>query len=160
MICIRCGHVNEHGVNYCQNCNAPMARMDMPAEVSLPTVEERFNIIRKACEKASSGEWTVEALTCHVQEILNLLTQKFREIQDLVADTNYVNDSPEEVEVGFAGMELYEQGLLELLAYAEKQDPLHLQSGLEMVRRGNEHINNAMRINRENRNKAEWNVWL
>ena len=43
-------------------------------------------------------------------------------------------------------------------AFVENEDPALLEEGLELVRQGNERINEAMRINRENRSKLEESI--
>jgi len=42
-----------------------------------------------------------------------------------------------------------------MMLYLENQDPNHIDYGLELVHEGNEKINEAMKINRENRKKLE-----
>jgi len=42
-----------------------------------------------------------------------------------------------------------------MMHYLDDQNPEHIEYGLELVHQGNESINKAMRINRENRRKLE-----
>lgn len=160
MLCVKCGHNNDPGVNYCRSCHSLLPKIDFASEVTMQRIFDRVDKIKDACEKVSSGGMTIEEFFQFIQTTFTNLTQRAQEITEIVNESNYASVSPEEVELGFAGMELYEQGLLELMAYAEDQDSAHLQNGLEMLTQGNDNINEAMRINRDNRSQLEWDVWI
>lgn len=160
MLCVKCGQNNSPGMHHCQSCHALLPKIDFASEVTMQKIFDRVDKIKDACEKVSSGGMSVGDFFQFIQTTFANLTQKAQEISEIVNGDSYASISPEEVELGFAGMELYEQGLLELMAYAEDQDSAHLQNGLEILTQGNDSINEAMRINRENRSQLEWDVWI
>ena len=49
-------------------------------------------------------------------------------------------------------MQLWEGGLTEIYLYVEDDDISHIDNGFSMIQKGNELINRAMFLNREQRN--------
>lgn len=98
-----------------------------------------------------SGEWAPEDLKEFLVQIAGLLGEKAREVRELLEESGYQNESPEEVEQGLGGIEHYERGMQEMWRFFEDGDAGHLQQGLELIWEGNERINKAMIINRESR---------
>lgn len=153
MLCVQCGYENPVGSNYCEQCYALMPRMDLFQVLEPTIVSDRLRKIQNAVNKVEKNEMSIEDFAEFIVSTYETLIQKAVEIQELVETSNYFDISPEEVEVGYKGMGFYEQGLLEIYHYVEDYDPVHLSQGLEMVTQGNNSINEAMRINRENREK-------
>jgi hypothetical protein len=158
LICVKCGHQNAGGQNYCQHCNAilPKISQAVPEATAAPQkVNERYLQLKDAGDKVVSGAWTVEEYGVFLENISKILTQKEQEIREIEIPPEAVEDFREELEVGFAGIDLYNQGVSIMKLFLEDGEPSHIEEGLELIREGNEMINEAMRINRENRRKLE-----
>lgn len=120
-----------------------------------PKVNERYMQLKEAGEKVKSGEWSIEEYGSFLSEIHQILSQKEQEIREIEIPEEAVEEFSEELNVGFNGIELYNQGISNMMLYLEDENPDHIDYGLELVHEGNEKINEAMRINRENRRKLE-----
>ncbi|MBM3461350.1 MAG: zinc ribbon domain-containing protein [Armatimonadetes bacterium] len=159
MICVKCGQQNPGGYNYCQRCNAMLPKVAHAAEPSevaaQQKVNERYMQLKEAGDKVVSGEWTVEAYSSFLDGIARILAQKEQDIRDIEIPEEALEDFREELEVGFQGIEMYNQGIANMRLFLDDREPSHIQEGLELVREGNEMINEAMRINRDNRRKLE-----
>ncbi len=155
MICVRCGHQNPPGAKFCESCNAVLPKMAQEEITAPPKVNERYNQLKNAAEKVKSAEWTVEEYGSFLENISAILSQKEQEIREIEIPEEAIEDFREELEVCFAGIDLYNQGIAEMKLFLEDLNPEHLDYGLELVHQGNEKINEAMRINRENRRKLE-----
>jgi hypothetical protein len=157
MICVKCGHQNSELANFCEQCNAKLPRLVAePAEpAEQPPVQDRLRQLEEAARKVLSEEWSREQFAEYVENVLTVLQEKERAIREIEIPSEAMEDFREELEVGFVGISLYNQGLERMLGYVEDGDASHLDEGLDLVRQGNDHINEAMRINRENRRKLE-----
>ena len=155
MLCIKCGHINPPGSNYCQKCNAILPKMAQTEVAPPPKVNERYNQLRNAGDRVKSGEWTVDEYSDFLAGISNALAQKEMEIREIEIPEESYEDFREELEIGFSGIELYNQGISEMRLYIEDLDPARIDCGLELIADGNDRINEAMRINRENRREIE-----
>jgi len=158
LICIKCGGSNPDSVNYCESCGAALPKMPQSHVAPPQQVNERFNQLRDAGEKVINGEWTTEEFISFLNGISSVLAQKEHEIKEILESEipqEAYSDFEDELNVGFSGIDSYNQGIAEMLYYGEDQDPAHIDAGLNMIKDGNELINEAMRINRENRRKLE-----
>lgn len=159
MLCVKCGFSNAEGANYCTRCNAQLPRLVQAAapdtEAETPRINERLQQIESAVQKALSGEWEADRFGQFLDEMATVLAEKERDIREIPIPPEAEDDFRDELEVGYAGIEMYGHGVQRMFSFLEDFDPAHLDAGLELVRQGNEHINEAMRINRENRRKLE-----
>lgn len=155
MICIKCGYQNPQGINYCESCGALLPKMPDTEFHPPPKVNQRFSQLKEAGEKAKSGEMSVEDFAAYLENVTAVLAQKAQEIHEIEIPPEALDDFAEELEVGFAGIELYEKGIAEMKQFVEDQNAEHIDQGIELIRQGNDRINEAMRINRENRRKLE-----
>jgi len=151
VLCVNCGHENPKGSNYCENCWVQLPKLELFQVFQPNIISDRLRKIEGAVQKLQAGEMSVPDFSDFVRSTYESLVQKSLEIQELVDSSCYYEISPEEVEIGYEGMYNYEAGLQEMYQYAEDQDSIHLVQGMEMMIKGNECINEAMRINRENR---------
>jgi hypothetical protein len=155
---MKCGAGNPDSVNYCESCGAALPKMPQTSTAPPPQVNERYNQLREAGEKAVSGEWTSEEFITFLNGISSILAQKEREIKEILETEipqEAYSDFEDELNVGFSGIDYYNQGIAEMLCFGQDGDPVHIDAGLNMIKDGNELINEAMRINRENRRKLE-----
>ncbi|MFP4498380.1 MAG: hypothetical protein ACLFQV_09240 [Vulcanimicrobiota bacterium] len=115
----------------------------------------RYNQLREAVEKIKSGEWSIDEYADFIENIAEALAQKETEIRDIEIPEEAYDDFAEELEVGFNGIALYNEGVSHMMLYLEDENVEHLDYGLELAYQGNEQINEAMCINRRNRRKLE-----
>lgn len=156
MICTKCGQLNPAGANYCHGCSSVLPKVVLDAEaVTHEKVTERYQQLKEAGEKVLGGTWSVEEYATFLDDISNLLAQKEQEIRDIEIPADALEDFRQEIEIGFSGLELYTNGISTMRQFLTDGDEAHIQQGLELIRDGNEMINEAMRINRENRRKLE-----
>jgi hypothetical protein len=118
-------------------------------------VNERLIQLEDAARKTAEGEWSAEELGEFLDGIIRILNEREQQIREIEIPPEAVEDFREELEVGFSGIQLYTEGVQRMLLFVEDPNPAHLEEGLELARQGNDHINEAMRINRENRRKLE-----
>ena len=156
-VCTRCGTQNPDNKNYCVNCNAALPAIPASAQVpKVPSfVMERYNQLREAADLVINGEWTIEEYGEYLENLAQVLAQKEQEIRDIEIPEEAYEDFEDELAVGFEGITLYNEGIAHMMLYLDDQDPAHIDHGLELVRQGNENINDAMKINRQNRRKLE-----
>ena len=160
MICMKCGEQNPEGINYCQRCNTMLPRVTPQsantAQQQPPQkVNERYLQLKEAGENVASGAWTVDQYAFFLDHISRVLAQKEQEIRDIEIPPEAFEDFRQELEIGFAGIELYSNGIALMREFLGDGNVGHIQEGLDLIRDGNEMINEAMRINRENRRKLE-----
>ena len=154
---MKCGHQNPMGMNYCQSCNTMLPRVPQAADVDAQhqKVNERYLQLKEAGDKVISGEWSIEEYSNFLDHISRVLAQKEQEIRDIEIPPEAFEDFRQELEVGFQGIELYNNGVATMRLFLADHNPAHIHEGLELIREGNEQINEAMKINRENRRKLE-----
>lgn len=155
MICIKCGAQNPNDARYCNNCNAMLPKMADSYEEEAPPIHDRYNQLKNAGEKVKSGEWTADEFIEFVEGIYHVLTGISQDIREIDIPPESTSEFEEELAIGFEGISLYEQGIQEMLGFIQTKDPVHIDSGLAMIRQGNDRINQAMHINRQNRKKLE-----
>jgi hypothetical protein len=120
-----------------------------------PKVNERYLQLKEAGDKVRGGIWTIEEYGTFLDNISRILMQKEQEIREIEIPPEAIEEFREELEIGFAGIELYNNGIAHMKVFLEDRNPEHIDYGLDLVKDGNEKINEAMRINRENRRKLE-----
>lgn len=108
----------------------------------------RLQQIREACDRLQAGDWTREELDIFVQTLLETLRNQRNAIAGYVAETSYRQHGSQEVDVGLTGALKFEEGLEKILAS-------ELDEGLKLVTEGNELINEAMELNRRERQRLE-----
>jgi hypothetical protein len=150
-ICVKCGNQNPPGSNYCEACATPMPKVEYFQYFEPTIVRDRLDKIQAQIDNVQKEEITIQEFADFISVTYQELQQKGQEIQELVDSSDYCEISPEEVDIGYQGMQQYESGLQEMYVYVEDMDPCHLTQGMELMVDGNAKINNAMRINRENR---------
>lgn len=159
MLCVKCGFQNADGSNYCTSCLAQLPRLVQAAiprsEDEAPRINERLQQFEDAVAKVQSGDWETEQFAAFLDEMAEILAEKERDIRSIPIPEEAEDDFREELEIGFSGIEMYGLGVNRMFSFLQDLDGGHLEEGLELVRQGNERINEAMRVNRENRRKLE-----
>lgn len=153
MLCMKCGRDNlSNGSGFCAYCNAKLPTASMFQVMNTPTFEtSRLNDVTRYCDCILAGSVSMEDFANFISLTYNHLVGLSSDIYQSVEDDGYMQIAPDEVEAGFEGMQLWENGLSEIYAYTEDMDEEHVKNGLDMVRRGNDLINKAMLLNRESR---------
>ncbi len=157
MLCVKCGAENEESANCCSACGAILPRMmkeEAPKEEP-KKINERLQLFEDAVAKVLSSEWGLEQFEAFLREMIEVLAEKERGIREIEIPPEAMEDFREELDVGFSGIELYNRGIAVMTSYITDTQPHYLEAGLELIRQGNERINEAMRINRENRTSLE-----
>ena len=139
-----------------QGSNPQQARMAQQAREPEPdTVDQRLREAEEAAEKAASGEWTTDQFSEFIEGLAQTLAEREEQIRQIEIPPEAVEDFREELEVGFTGIQLWHEGVARMALFADDLDVGHLEEGLDICRQGNDHINEAMRINRDNRKRLE-----
>jgi hypothetical protein len=155
IVCTRCGTENPAGKRYCTSCQAALPQM-VSQEMRTPDkLTARYNQLRDAADKVTDGEWTLDEYADFMEHIAQVLAEKEEEIREIEIPEEGYEDFAEELEVGFNGIALYNEGISHMLMFVDDQNTDHLDYGLELVLQGNDLLNEAMRINRETRRKLE-----
>ncbi|MCL5036777.1 MAG: hypothetical protein M1269_06620 [Chloroflexi bacterium] len=160
MVCVRCGCNNPPGANFCLRCKMALPKIVQEMYDDFERQSGRLERIIDLTDLVREGQMEVADFTEEIAAIIKELSEKAREIMEIVEENNYGVHSPEEVEVGFEGIDAYEQGLALLLLYGDQMDPICLDRGIELIEEGNTKINEAMRLNRDRRTNLEWDVWV
>lgn len=149
-------------MEFCETCRVPLPKAAEGSQQSslegaqpdiVPEEDEtsRYGDIKEAVEKMQSGEWTLEEYEYFMQDLMQLLMSFEQEIRDVEIPEESYDEFNNELETGFTGVNLYNEGLATLMLYVDDQNPVHLENGLQLVWEGNEKINEAIRINRLHR---------
>ncbi|MBQ7529205.1 zinc ribbon domain-containing protein [bacterium] len=160
MFCVKCGFANKDEDRICQKCGATLPRFisetkEEPKEVV--NINERLQLFEDAVSKLKGGQLTIDGFAEFLDKISAVLAEKEAGIRSIEIPEEAIDDFKEELDTGFEGIALYNSGIASMYAYIEDLDETLLDEGLDKVRLGNERINEAMRINRENREKLEGN---
>lgn len=152
--CAACGFINPSKESLCLACGLGLAR----APQTVDPTEERYRRIASNVEQLRQGHVTLEQFVDFIEAMQHTVTEEGQALCDYFETSGYYQESPLEVETGVAGLQSYEVGLSELRQFAEDLDETHLEAGLQTVREGNDKILEAMRLNRERRDRLadEW----
>lgn len=155
MICIKCGYDNPPTANACAKCRTPLPKMPAGYEAPRPVLTERLQKFIDAAENLKNGTWTLDDFKSFLDNMAQVLGEKAAEIRATEIPPEMFDDFSQELAVGLEGINLYEQGMAEMYHIFRDGDANHLDVALDLMEQGNEKINEAMRINRENRQKME-----
>jgi translation initiation factor 2B subunit (eIF-2B alpha/beta/delta family) len=149
--CIRCGHQNKEGAKFCQSCNAVLPRIS--SSVASPPPERiniHYNQLKEAGEKVQNGSISFE-------EFLNILNRIYKVISDRLADIESMEISDEirpsleeQLQIGISGIHFFLQGIDEMRLYTTDTNSEHISAGMALVFQGNENLNQALEMAREN----------
>ncbi len=152
---MQCGGQNTKEDKRCKSCGAIMPHYEMTPTVKVEVVTGRFKIFHDAVEAVKTGNMPVEAFYELLQNQYAILLEKRGEIETILHETNYAETAATEVSQGIQGMDHYEMGVQEMSMFCEDGEVIHLENGLDMIRMGNDMLNDAKRINRMDRKKLE-----
>jgi hypothetical protein len=155
LICLKCGQENLPEAKFCENCKVHLPKFSNEEKTRYPKAYERYTAIKNAGDKVKVGDWTVDEFADFLEKISANLAKIEQEIHEIEIPEESMEDFMEELEAGFSGIELYNQGITEMMLFVEDMDAEHLEQGLNKVTEGNEKINEAILINRNNRKQIE-----
>lgn len=157
IICVKCGHHNPDGLNQCEQCGAQLPRLVSagPREPEPDYIDDRVKELEDAANRVVSGEWSTDQFGEFVDDIMRKLSEREQAIRSIEIPPEAIEDFREELECGFQGITLFYEGVNRMSQYLEALDVTCLEEGLEIVKHGNDQINEAMKINRANRQKFE-----
>ncbi|MBI2264561.1 MAG: zinc ribbon domain-containing protein [Armatimonadetes bacterium] len=151
MICIKCGHQNPEGAAFCQSCNSALPKI--PENVATPIkprISGHLNQLKEVGKGILAGEITQEDFQGILERIYNTISERAREIQEMEIPEEIRPGLQDQLEVGFSGINLFMQAIDEMRLYLENQSEEHVNAGLELAEQGNEKLNLALEMNREN----------
>jgi len=150
ILCLRCGEPNPPDENYCLKCGATLPKLAYSIDMaSVEKVDDRYRRFVEAAEMVKAGEWSIDEFAEFMEETYDRLRSIEEEIEEVPISEDIMEDFEEELDVGFAGVKLYNEGMEEMMEYIDDEDPTHLDIGLRKIYEGNELIHRARIINRE-----------
>lgn len=157
IICVKCGHQNADNQSNCEQCGAQLPRMvqNQQEEAGPNYINDRVHELEQAAAKVKSGEWDIEQFADYVDGILQVMNEREQSIRAIEIPPQTIDQFRAELEAGFTGITLYHDGLAKMASYAETQDPDVLSEGLDLVRQGNDYLNEALRLNFSAQKKYE-----
>lgn len=149
LLCMRCGTMNDPKENYCTKCGATLPKLAYTMEMA--SVEEIMDLYYKLADMSSR----VLTGQINMHQFENMLAAQMekqhameQELRDLDIDEELWPDFEEEMEIGFTGIDMVNEGMETIALYIDDQNPEHIDRGLEMVKKGSININKANRLNR------------
>lgn len=151
LVCIRCGHQNPDRQKYCESCNASLPRIS--EAVSAPPHERinvHYNQLKEAGEKIQSGDITQEQYLEVLDRISTIIMDRLKDLEGLEISEEVRASVEEELQLGLSGIQYFLQGIDEMRVYLEDPNPEHISVGLESIYQGNENLNVALEMARDN----------
>jgi len=155
MFCLKCGQDNPPTANLCVKCKAQLPKVTESYEAPRPVITERLQKFIDAVENLKGGVWTRDEFKDFLDTMSKTLAEKSADIRSTEIPAEIAEDFIEEMSIGLEGVSLYEHGMSEMYLLFKDNDINHLDNGLSYIEEGNNKINEAMRINRENRKKLD-----
>jgi hypothetical protein len=146
---------NPEGLKFCKSCQAVLpqiptaGRMDEGHE----KVMDRYYQVEEAVNAIKSGEITMEEFTDFLSGIIEILGQKEEEIRSVEMPQEIYEEFSDELEAGFEGMSLFNEGLAVIAQYLDDQNNEHLDAGMELCLQGSEKLNEAMLLNKQHKKR-------
>ena len=157
IICVKCAHQNGDGLSNCEQCGAQLPRMvqNQQEDAGPSYISDRVRELEEASTKVQSGEWSVDKFADYIDSILQVMNEREQSIRAIEIPPQTIDQFRAELEAGFTGITLYHEGLNKMAAFVESQDPANLTEGLELVKQGNNYLNEALRLNYSSQKKYE-----
>ena len=119
------------------------------------TIDRHLSEVEDACQRVASGEWNTEQFADYIDQLAEKLQEREDFIRQIEIPPEAIEDMREELEVGFSGIAHWNDGVARLSQFIDEVDVTHLEEGLDLCRQGNDLLNEAMTINRENFKRVE-----
>lgn len=118
-------------------------------------IDKHLAEVEDACQRIASGEWNTEQFGEYIEQLAVKLQEREDFIRQIEIPPEAIEDMREELEIGFSGIAHWNDGVARISQFIDEPDISHLEEGLELCRQGNDLLNDAMRINRENFKRVE-----
>lgn len=118
-------------------------------------IDRHLTEIEEACQRVASGEWTTDQFADYVDQLAEKLQERENFIRQIEIPPEAIEDMRQELEVGFAGIANWNDGVARMAQFIDEPEIAYLEEGLELCRQGNDLLNEAMKINRENYARVE-----
>lgn len=118
-------------------------------------INDRVRELEEAAEKVQSGEWEIETFQEYVESILQVMNEREQSIRAIEIPPQTIEQFRAELEAGFTGITLYHEGLAKMATFGDTEDPAVLTEGLALVKKGNDYLNEALRLNYSSQKKYE-----
>ena len=151
MECVRCGEHLGEAQAVCPACQLDTATIDRSPDGRTHPVYERYIAIRRACHDVASGALALDAFAELVEGLAHKMARTERDIREVEIPPEVIDSVREELEAGFRGIALYNEAMTQLRLYVSSPAPEHLKAALQCAWQGNESINEARRLNRQQR---------
>lgn len=155
MFCFKCGHDNPSTASVCAKCKTALPKMPANYEAPRPVITERLQKFIDAVDNLKNRVWSADEFKDFLDTMSKTLAEKANDIRSVEIPQEMMEDFMQEMSVGLEGINLYEHGMTELYMIFKDNNVNHLDTGLAYIEEGNNKINEAMRINRENRQKMD-----
>ncbi len=149
--CNECGFLNPPNEEVCQACNSSLGESSASYQIDMHRHTGRYRQIRAKVEEVRAGHITAEQFAQWLLQLSHTLAEKATAIRENLEAMDYYRESPNECQIGLAGVQTFEAGLQELYEFTNDLDAMHLEQGLNLLWDGNHMIIEAMKINRASR---------
>ncbi len=119
------------------------------------TIGRHLAEIEDACQRVASGEWNGDQFADYIDQLAEKLQERENFIRQIEIPPEAIEDMREELEIGFSGIAHWNDGVARIAQFLDEPEVAHLEEGLEMCRQGNDLLNEAMALNRENYKRVE-----
>ena len=151
LVCVRCGHQNPDGQKYCEACKSALPRISESVAAPPPErINIHYNQLKEAGEKIQNQTITPEAYVEVLDRIYNIISERLRDLENLEIADDVRPSVDEEIQLGISGIYYFLQGIDEMRLYLEDAKPEHISVGMESSYQGNENLNTALEMAREN----------
>lgn len=157
MVCVKCGHQTRDVLNKCPACKAPFGAA-LPGSLQAEEIEycaERVSEFQQAADRILSEEWSVDQFLDYLEGQAECFFEYEEAIRGIQIPHEAIEDFRDELQRGFKGLALYQEGINTMKLFVDTQDTVYLEDGIELVRQGNDLLNDAIRINFQQRQKHE-----
>lgn len=118
-------------------------------------VSELYEHFRDSVVLVEIGRWGREQFGLWLDGMSRKLAEREAALRNLEIPPAHFDSFVREMEVGFEGVAHVNDGIALMHRYVDGEDEQILWQGLELIRKGNERVNEAMRLNRESRAVAD-----
>jgi len=154
--CIRCGQQNPDGSKYCQSCKAALPKISESVSAAAPErINVHYNQLKEVGDKILSGAITDEEFAGTIDRIYEVIQARLNDLENLQIAPEVIPKVEEELQLGLAGIQYFLQGIEEMKLFLQDRNQEHITLGMESVFQGNENLNNALEMARDNIRKLK-----
>jgi len=158
--CPFCGQSLNATDEVCPNCQSTIVSTD-PLDRPAPKTHDRditgrYDEFASRVQMVRDGRMTRPQFATWLGTVKQMLAGQRERYVEMIRTSGYYDVSSDEVDMGMTGILEYEEAMEMMVVFATTDGDIGvLDSALQKMWEGNEKCNEAMRINREFRNKLE-----